>query len=201
MNPGDRDLSLAPLCAAAATGRRDALVAAARAATLAGCSGETLREALLTIAPFCGYPRTLDAIAAVRPLLPAAVPEAELASADLRSRGAALFDRVYGRDADAVRANLVALDAEVAAWIESDAYGKVLSRPGIEPSLRERIAFVLLAAQGLRNQLSGHARGALLCGATPAELSAFIEAAAPFIAPDELAFARETVARVIRAVP
>ncbi len=196
MTPADRDVALSPLCAAAAAGRRGAVLAAARAAILAGCPGETLREALLTIAPFCGYPRTLDALAEVRALLPAAAPETGLGGDALRSRGAALFDRVYGRDAATVRANLAALDGEVAGWIEADAYGKVLSRPGMEPSLRERIAVVLLAAQGLRNQLSGHARGALLCGATPAELSAFLEASAPFIAPEELAFARETVARV-----
>jgi 4-carboxymuconolactone decarboxylase len=196
MNPGDRDLALSPLCAAAAAGRRDAIAAAARAAIAAGCPAGTLREALLTIAPFCGYPRALDALSEVRPLVPAAVLESGLGADAVRRRGAALFDRVYGRDAAAVRANLAALDSEVAAWIEADAYGKVLSRPGLEPSLRERIAVVLLAAQGLRNQLSGHARGALNCGATPAELSAFLDAAAPFIAPEELAFARETIARV-----
>lgn len=197
MDPADRDLALSPLCAAAAAGRRDALVPAARAALGAGCSAALLRETLITIAPFCGFPRALDAVAAVRALLPPAVADAPLDADAVRRRGRAFFDRVYGRDASTVRTNLAALDAEVAEWIEADAYGKVLSRPGMEPSLRERVAVVLLAAQGLRNQLSGHARGALNCGATPAELSSFLEAAAPFIAPEELAFARETVARVV----
>ena len=193
----DRHLSLAPLCAAAAAGRRDAIAAAVRGALDAGCTPAEIREALLTLVPFCGYPCTLDAMSAATPILREPDSPAEAISpegADIR--GAAFFDRVYGADAAKVRGNLAALDAEVAAWIERDAYGKVLSRPGITASLRERIGIVLLAAQGLRTQLSGHVRGAMNCGATADEIAAYVEAAAPFIAPEELAFARATVARV-----
>ena len=192
MTPADPHLALAPLAAAAAAGRRDAVAPAARAALESGCTADEIRETLLTVAPFCGFPRALDAFAAARAVLGVA-GGTRLPSSD--ARGAAFFDLIYGRDAAKVRANLVALDAEVAGWIEADAYGKVLSRPGIAPSLRERIGVVLLAAQGLRVQLSGHVRGALNCGATVAEVAAFVEAAAPFIDADELAFARETVAR------
>jgi alkylhydroperoxidase/carboxymuconolactone decarboxylase family protein YurZ len=93
-----------------------------------------------------------------------------------------------------VRANIAAADAEVARWIESDAYGKVLARPGISASLRERIGVVLLVAQGLRNQVKGHVRGAMNCGATREDVAAFVEAAAAWLPPAELAFARATVA-------
>lgn len=189
----DPDLALAPLCAAAAAGRTGELAGLARAALDAGCPAARIREALLTLAPFCGFPRTLDTLAAVRPLLGASAPPADDV-ADLAARGAAHFDIVYGRDAARVRAGLVATDAEVARWIESDAYGKVLARSAISASLRERIGVVLLAAQGLRNQLKGHVRGALNCGATRDEVAAFVEAAAPWLPPAELAFARTTIA-------
>jgi alkylhydroperoxidase/carboxymuconolactone decarboxylase family protein YurZ len=189
----DPDLALAPLCAAAEAGRTDALAGLARAALDGGCPAERIREALLTVAPFCGFPRALDTLAAVRPVLGGSAPPAGEV-ADLAARGAAHFDRVYGRDAARVRAGLVATDSEVARWIESDAYGRVLARPGISASLRERIGVVLLAAQELRNQLKGHVRGALNCGATRDEVAAFVEAAAPWLPPAELAFARRTIA-------
>ena len=201
MTPADSHVvALAPLCAAAAVGPREALTTLARAALEAGCTGEEVREALLTLVPFCGFPRTLDALAEVRPFVPDVAPEdapeASSCAADRPSRGAAFFDRVYGGDAAKVRANLRSIDAEVAGWIERDAYGKVLSRTAIPASLRERIGVVLLVAQGLRNQLSGHLRGALNFGATPGEIAAFLDAAGPFLDAEELAFARATLARI-----
>lgn len=195
---GDRTLSLAPLCAAAAAGRWEALVPALHAALGAGCPPDEVREALLTLAPFCGFPRALDALAAVRAALPASAPEASAVRPTWPARGRALFDRVYAGHAERVLGNLRAVDAEVAAWVVDDAYGKILARPGIDASLRERIGVVLLVAQGLRNQLSGHVRGALNCGATAADVAAFLDAAAPFLPAQELAFARETLARVAR---
>jgi 4-carboxymuconolactone decarboxylase len=190
----DPDLSLAPLCAAAACGRNGELDGLARAAIALGCPAERVREALLTMAPFCGFPRTLDALASLRGALGEVPAGGDAAGpVDFAARGAAHFDRVYGRDAARVRANIVAADAEVARWIETEAYGKVLARPAISASLRERIGVVLLAAQGLRNQLKGHVRGAMNCGATRDEVAAFVEAAGPWLPADELAFARATV--------
>jgi 4-carboxymuconolactone decarboxylase len=192
--------TLAPLCAAAAAGRPDDVGPAVSAALTAGCTPEEVREALRTIVPYLGFPRTFDALAAARPLLPApTAPTADVAPSEWPARGVAFFDRVYGRDAERVRANLRSLDPDVAAWVAHDAYGKVLSRTGISESLRERIGVVLLAAQGLRNQLSGHVRGALNCGATREEIASFLDAAAPFIAAEEMAFARATMARVAGA--
>jgi 4-carboxymuconolactone decarboxylase len=191
---GDRELRLAALCAAAAAGRLDATPDAVRGSLAAGCTPQDVRETLLTLVPFCGFPRALDALAAASPLLPA--PPPPLVSPASNARGAAFFDVVYGADAAKVRAKLVAIDPDVARWIEEDAYGTVLSRPGIDGSLREKIGVVLLVAQGLRNQLSGHVKGAMNFGATKDEIAAFLDAAAPFLAADELAFARETLARV-----
>jgi 4-carboxymuconolactone decarboxylase len=190
--PG-RVLPLAPLAAAAAGGRSDAVERAAREAVSAGCTPDEIRETLLTVVPFCGFPRALDAFSAAHRVLAGTRHTADGAASP--SRGAAFFDDVYGADAAKVRANLAALDGDVARWVESDAYGKVLSRPGIAPSVREMIGVVLLAAQGLRGQLPGHVRGALNCGATTAEVASFVDAASRFIVADELAFARETIAR------
>src|SRR5207249_711942 len=99
--------------------------------------------------PLVDRPRTIG-----RLRIGPAAPESAADESSWKPRGAAFFDRVYGHDAQRVLGNLRAVDAEVAAWILDDAYGKVLSRPAVSASLRERVAVVLLAAQGLRNQLS-----------------------------------------------
>jgi 4-carboxymuconolactone decarboxylase len=153
---------------------------------------------------FAGFPRALDAAAAAAPALgpaaePAVEPEDDHALAVERrlhrTRGRALFDRVYGADAPRVHARLHALDPQLTDWVLEDAYGRVLARPELAPSERERLAAVLLAAQGLRNQLAGHVRGALRCGATAAAVEASLEAASPWIAPADLDTARTALRR------
>jgi 4-carboxymuconolactone decarboxylase len=196
MPSGDPHLLLAPLCAAAAAGRLDAVAPAVRAALAGGCTGEEVREALRTIVPYLGFPRTFDALAAARDALPPPAMTPDVAPAEWPGRGMRFFDRVYGADASRVRVNLRALDPDVADWVAHDAYGKVLSRAGLPEATRELIGVVLLASQGLRNQLSGHVRGALHCGATREDVAAFLDAAAAFLPPADLEFARATLARV-----
>ena len=139
---------------------------------------------------FAGFPRALDALAAAVPSLPPAATEPPDDRGAFVSRGRALFGRVYGADAARVLSRIEALDPSLAAWVLEDAYGRVLSRGGLTPADRERLAVAMLAAQGLRNQLAGHVRGALLCGATAAEIEVSLAAASPWIAPDDLAAAR-----------
>lgn len=194
----DARTALAPLAAAAARGDTDGVAEAARAAIAAGVTAAEAREALRMVHLFCGFPRALDALAAAAPALgapPAGVePLAEDAAA---ARGRALFDRVYGPDAERVRARLAALDPALTAWVLADAYGRVLARPELAPAERERVAVVLLAAQGLRNQLPGHVRGALNCGASAAQVEHSLAAAEAWIEPDDLALARTALRRGI----
>ncbi|MCA8978894.1 MAG: carboxymuconolactone decarboxylase family protein [Planctomycetes bacterium] len=55
--------------------------------------------------------------------------------------------------------------ADYAAMIAEHAYGRVLSRPGLDAATRELLASCALAALGQERQLASHARGALRCGA------------------------------------
>ncbi len=192
---------LAPLVAAAATGRGDRVEAAAVSALAAGCTAAQIREALLTVAPFAGYPRTLDAFAHARAALGGSADDEVEAGSAWTSRGLDMFGRVYGDDADRVLGKLRALDVEVTAWIVDDAYGKVLSRPGLAAAERERLAVVLLAAQDLRNQLPGHVRGALRCGATPQQVAASLDAAADLLPAGGLAAARAALSRWVSGAP
>lgn len=191
----DRHLPLARLAAASVRGDAPSVLAAARDALAAGCAEDEVREALRMVHLFAGFPRALDACASAAPALGRPRPEPEPADEGaahraFRERGRRLFDRVYGPDAPKVHERLVALDPELTAWVLEDAYGRVLSREALPPAQRERLAVVLLASQGLRNQLSGHVRGALRCGATPAEVEASLAEAAPWIGSGDLEAAR-----------
>ena len=185
--------ALAALVAASVRGDAPGVEAAAATAR-AAAAPEALREALRMVHLFAGFPRALDALAAAAPSLPSAGGEPAEDRASFAARGRVLFDRVYGADAARVHARLAALDPSLAAWVVEDAYGRVLSRDGLGAADRERLAVVMLAAQGLRNQLPGHVRGALACGASPAEVEASLAAAARWIAPEDLALARASLA-------
>ncbi len=190
---------LAPIAAAAAIGRRDRLDAALDAALRSSCPRDAIREALLLVAPFAGFPRTLDALAAWRAARDragdsyAAQPEPGLPEDDatlratLRRRGRAFFDRVYGRHAERVIERLLDLDPELPHWVLEDAYGRVLARGGLDAAVREALAVVMLAALALRNQLGGHVRGALACGAEASCIRAAIDAAGDLLPDDEVA--------------
>ncbi|MEM9382177.1 MAG: carboxymuconolactone decarboxylase family protein [Planctomycetota bacterium] len=169
-----------------------------------------LREALLQAHLFCGFPRTLAALDALRAagliLAPGAAPQAHGAAGDdeglapesVRARGAALFDRIYAEGADGVRAHLEALDPTFASWIADHAYGRVLSRPGLDAGSRELLAVAALAATGHERQLASHVRGAVRCGASAADVEATVDAIASLVRPERLDRARHVVARFAR---
>ena len=204
---GDDELDvgewLAPVAAAAAGGCSEALARALDAAFTAYCSPAQLREAILMLAPFGGFPRTLDALDALGDacrragveLPPPSIPAPRDTHA---ARGRALFDRVYGDDATRVLERLLALDGELPAWVIEDAYGRVMSRPGLAAAQRERLAVVMLCALRLRNQLSGHVRGALRCGATAAQIELSLRAAGALLPVDCVDAARATLQRAAR---
>ena len=200
----DRFLPLSSLAGAAARGDAEGVAAAVQAALAAGCSAAEVREALRMVHLFAGFPRALDALVAAAPALgpPPAALDGDETSYELgdlhqvfQDRGRELFDRVYGSDAPRVHARLAALDPDLTAWVIEDAYGRVLARPGLEAAERERLAVVLLAAQGLRNQLPGHVLGALRCGAPADRVEASLAAAAAWIDPSLADVARAALRR------
>ena len=208
MSGPERLTSLAPVAAAAALGRPQELDTALESALQADCSATEIRETLLTVALFAGFPRTLDALSTASEVLrrrgvsadtstEPGLPESEAERRALfRARGGELFARVYGDDTDRVLERLAELDPELDAWILEDAYGKVLARAALPAPERERLAVVLLAALELRNQLPGHVRGAIRCGATRDQIEASVAAAAHLIPAYEIARVRTTLERL-----
>ena len=62
---------------------------------------------------------------------------------------------------------------------------------------RERLAVVFLCALRLGNQLSGHVRGALRCGAGADDVERSLGAAEPLLAPELVADARRVLGRAV----
>jgi len=144
------------------------------------------REALLQAHVFAGFPRVVEALGVLEECggVGEAGADERLDEDEQPERGRALFERIYGDHADRVRAFLRRGHADFARWIESHAYGRILSRPGLEAAERERLAICALAALGQERQLASHVRGALRCGATAEQALASLEAVRDLIGDD-----------------
>lgn len=166
----------------AALGRDEALGKAFAEARKNGITMKALRETLLQVFLFAGFPRTVNALGVLDSVLgplrsevPEPLPGGPARRNFLRRRGRTLFERVYGNEARAVLDRIGRQHLEFRDWIVVDAYGKVLGRPGLPASERECIAIALLAVLDLPSQQVAHVRGALRCGARPEEIEAALD--------------------------
>jgi alkylhydroperoxidase/carboxymuconolactone decarboxylase family protein YurZ len=191
----DRERRLARLFTAVVLGDWERLRTDRQTAP-AGEPDRSWRECVLQAHVFAGFPRVVEAYGVLASCggLGETSPEEILGESDEHERGRALFERIYQQDAPKVRAMLHAGHPDFARWIEGHAYGRILSRPGLEPRVRELLAVAGLAALGQDRQVASHARGALRCGATAAEVAEVIEAIAERIAPERSERARAVVA-------
>ncbi len=157
------------------------------------------REAVLQTHLFAGFPRLVEAYGVLEEAGGLGEPDpGELEREDERAilgRGRELFERIYAGHAARVREGLERRQALFASWIESHAYARVLSRPGLDAATRELLACCALAATAQERQLASHARGALHCGASPSDLEAALTAAADLLEPARLERARRVLER------
>ena len=159
------------------------------------------REAVLQVHLFAGVPRQVEAYEVLDRaggLGALEAGEALDAPADPRE-GTELFETIYGRNAEAVRARLRGFQPDFATWVLGHAYGRVLSRPGLSADRRELLAVAALAATGQDRQLASHARGAIACGASAEKVRATLDAIEDLVDPGHLDRARAVVARFARS--
>lgn len=158
---------------------RTALVAAAQRA-----SHGAIDEVLLQAHLFVGYPDALNAMALWREIAPAESPVVDGAEpAEWTARGEQVCATVYGRNYQALRANVSRLHPELDRWMVRDGYGRVLGRGGLDLATRELCVAALLAVWGAPRQLHSHLRGALNAGATAAEVDAAVAIACERLEP------------------
>jgi 4-carboxymuconolactone decarboxylase len=183
MDPG-RDESLVETVVLAALGRRDELRRRLEEARAGGVGDALLREALLQVLPYAGYPRAMSALEVLAGIAGAAPDTDPDPSTDgFRARGEATFRAVYGEDSDGILARIRQSHPRLREWLLTDAYGKVLGRPGLSLADREVLGVALLTALDQPRQLQGHLRGGLRVGAEASRLRRAVEIAAALVSP------------------
>jgi alkylhydroperoxidase/carboxymuconolactone decarboxylase family protein YurZ len=191
-----RDRRLVRLFTACVLGRFD-VVRAVRTAAPPSEPDRAWRETLLQVHVFAGVPRAVECYTALSEcgglgeIHAAEITEA----ADADERGLKLFERIYGRSSAEVRAMLTDNHPVFAATVLEHAYGRILSRDGLDPARRELLACAALAALAQDRQLASHARGAIRCGATAAAVLSALDEIADLIPPDRLDEARRVIHR------
>lgn len=171
MSAMDRETEvLLRLAVAIAQGDEARTATRAREAVAAGIGPLWVDELLLQSAQVIGYPRTLVGAAVWREatgiMAPATDPALAETMADWHVRGEGHCRLVYGDQAGQLRANVRALHPALEAGMITGAYGRVLSRPGLDPMRRELCSVAQIATMGAATQLYSHLRGALTTGAS-----------------------------------
>jgi 4-carboxymuconolactone decarboxylase len=133
---------------------------------------EAIREVLIQVIPYAGWPSALNALAAMKEVFDengAKVGRLEQAApAERRERGLKNGAAVY-RDYAGVERTLAEYDPELPGYLTENAYGQIYDRPGLSLRQRELIAVSMLATLQRWPQLAWHIEGAHRVGATPDE--------------------------------
>jgi 4-carboxymuconolactone decarboxylase len=180
-------LALVRIATATATGDEAKLRERMIAARAADVPGAWVEELLLQSFLNVGYPLTLVAFAVWREVAgppkdvgePIAHPEWERWT----ERGVQACAEVYGRTYHKLLVNLRALHPAIEPLVVVDAYGKILSRPGLDTKRRELCTLAAIAMLRADRQLHAHMRGALNTGSTREEVDAVLALVEPDLDP------------------
>lgn len=154
-----------------------------------GCTPEEVRETVYQCAPFIGFPKTLNAIAAMNESFEKAGISPPLASGetvteeDRYQKGLALQSPVYG---DEIKERYAWLPGEfseaVPRWLTELSFGDFATRAGLPGKERELLTVVMLAAMGgAEVQVKSHVAGALKAGNTKEEVVCALAHAMPYM--------------------
>jgi 4-carboxymuconolactone decarboxylase len=188
------------------------------AAAIAGAGEETTRkvmeqavgvadatevdEVILQSYLFAGFPRTLNAARTWRAVSGTLAPKSDAAAAMANGelweqRGEQTCEIVYGDSYNLLRENIQKLHPALDAWMITDGYGKVLSRPGLDLSARELCIVAACAASGQQRQLHSHLHGALNAGVPLERLESAIDSLKGLVAGAELKTCRSLLSHVV----
>jgi len=177
------------LAAVIAVGTEVTLRAGMARAVTGGVNPVWVEELILQSYLFAGFPRALNAAREWRRVSKRAAPRSDpdtdpRDAAAWQQRGERTCATVYGHTYSRLRANVRELHPALEAWMITDGYGKVLSRPGLELRLRELCIVVTCAVLEQDRQLHAHLHGALNAGASPGEVGAALALATPTVSPE-----------------
>ena len=168
----DEDRELVTVTVLAVNQTLPQLKAHVGAALNVGCTPVAIREAVYQCAPFIGFPKTLNAIAAMNEAFMAAgialplPPQATVADADRYEAGLALQAPLYGTEIADRYGDLPPEYAEaIPRFLTEFCFGDFASRNGLDEARRELLTVVMLAALGgAEVQVKAHVLGAEKAG-------------------------------------
>ena len=154
-----------------------------------GCAPEEIREAVYQCAPFVGFPKTLNAIAAMNEVfsergISLPLPDAAAVTEEDRGKkGLALQEALYGTEIKERYAWLPGEFAEaVPRWLTELCFSDFMTRKGLDGKTRELLTVVILAAMGgAEVQVRSHVEGALKAGNTAEEIVCALAHAMPYM--------------------
>src|SRR5207244_13574002 len=111
-----------------------------------------LVEALIRRGRFAWHARQISAFLALQEICPHEPRRGEGVRA-FRRRGEDLCRRIYGALYGRMTAKMRSYHPDLALWLLTDGYGKVLSRPTLTPRERELLILPFLAAMNVPLQL------------------------------------------------
>jgi 4-carboxymuconolactone decarboxylase len=188
--------------AAVITAAGEATLRRAMADAAAVVPARWVEELVLQSYLFAGFPRALNAAREWRRATGSAAPasdeaeELRRADDDWAARGEATCRAVYGAAYERLRHNIRMLHPALDAWMITEGYGKVLSRPGLDLARRELCVIAACAAAGQERQLHAHLHGAVNVGAPRHWVGETLDALEGLVAPAALDAAQMLWARV-----
>ena len=204
----DSDTRLLVRLSAAISGADEATTRRAIGDVGGRVSPEMVDEVILQSYLFAGFPRALNAARMWRAASGVRAPSSDdLASprhVDQWERdGEATCAVVYGASYERLRRHIRELHPALDAWMITDGYGKVLSRPALDLKRRELCIVAACAAAGQQRQLHSHLHGALNSGASVNEVTETLDALRDLVGESEIARYKTLLARVLsgRASP
>lgn len=179
--PLDRILVLARVSILVALRREAALKSELQNALQHGFDATILRETILQTYLFAGYASTINALIVFNELAPTGdfLREPEGSWEEWTRRGTELCREIYGSQYDKLVGNMKRLHPDLADWMITEGYGKVLSRPFLSPRVRELLIVAMTAVLGVQRQFHSHVRGAIHVGASAEEVAAVFAVAEP----------------------
>ncbi len=125
---------------------------------------------------FFGYPQAIEALRTFTETInemelsrPRATEEKGSVE-QIRKRGEELCGTIYHPNYEQLIDNMTGISRELADWMVTEGYGRVLSRPGPKQLEREIASIVFLTCSNHPVQLFSHVRGARNLGADPERL-------------------------------
>jgi 4-carboxymuconolactone decarboxylase len=156
------------------------------AALRVGATPVEVREAVYQLAPYIGFPRTLNAVTAINEGFTAAgvelplEPQGTVAVQDRYAAGAAIQDRLYGDEIKAEFADGSAVGDALPRLLTEFGFGDIETRAGLSVAERELVVLCCLVALGLAPQVAAHVRGCERAGLDRATIAAAILHTGPY---------------------